>query len=389
MSTERLVLGLTSHFGLNKVIFGRPKITLNPRWTLHWIIHDLVGNYLRYIMEVSPETAEEINEQVRLGKYKSPQDFFLVAIQNQLYYESEPSAAAAPLVGSGHRTSSHAESVMMSLTGSLHLLYDRPDTTDVKTVPVSNSPRSDYLWGQYNRFLPVKVATRVAVNLVRRNSTDRIPLPELHEISAQIARELGKDLERKDKQLGRKRGTIIAAGFPIGRDQYKSTLRFSNQFVGYLTRDRVEGAAPVLKFLELKRDKQNSITASITEFGAKFASLVNPVIDLKNYSNSLSDEEVAFILDHIASQLPSEAELIQLVLSGVKEGIATPEGLNDRVGKFNSEWKESEASTMRSGIVSRIRELGLLDREKDGVKVTYKLTKSGNEYLTKLAKMGA
>jgi hypothetical protein len=230
----------------------------------------------------------------------------------------------------------------------------------------------------------------VASNLVKRYSTDHIPLAELHETCAQIARELGKDLERKDRQLGRKRGTIIAAGFPIGRDQNKSTLRFSNQFVGYLAKqpepklDRIEGAAPVLKFIELERDENNSVTASMTAFGVKFASLTNPVIDLKNYANALSEEEVMFILEHIASQLPTEAKLIHLVLTAVKEGIATPERLNDKVGKFNPDWKEGEASTMRSGIVSRIRELGLLTAEKDGVKVTYKLTKSGGEYLNRL-----
>jgi Arc/MetJ-type ribon-helix-helix transcriptional regulator len=341
-------------------------------------------------MEVTPEIAEKINEQVRRGKYKSPQDFFLAAIQNQLYYEEEPSVTAARIVESGHTGSTSAESVMMSLTSNIHLLSDRPDAETVRTVPVSNLPRSDYLWGQYNRFLPVKVVTRVASNLVKRYSTDHIPLAELQETCAQIARELGKDLERKDRQLGRKRGTIIAAGFPIGRDQNKSTLRFSNQFVGYLAKqpepklDRVEGAAPVLKFIELKRDENNSVTASMTAFGVKFASLTNPVIDLKNYANALSEEEAMFILEHIQSQLPTEAKLIHLVLTAVKEGIATPVLLNDRVGKFNPDWKEGEVSTMRSGIVSRIRELGLLTVEKDGVKVTYKLTKSGDEYLNRL-----
>jgi hypothetical protein len=341
-------------------------------------------------MELTPEIADKINEQVRLGKYKSPQDFFLAAIQNQLYYEEEPSVAGSPIIESGHRRSTSTGSVMMSLTSNIHLLSDRPDLGTVRTVPVSNMLRSDYLWGQYNRFLPVKVVTRVASNLVKRYSTDHIALAELHETCAQIARELGKDLERKDRQLERKRGTIIAAGFPIGRDQNKSTLRFSNQFVGYLAKqpepksDRVQGAAPVLKFIELKRGEDNSVTASMTEFGVKFASLTNPVIDLKNYTNALSEEEVKFIQEHIASQLPTEAKLIHLILTAIKGGIATPERLNDKVGKFNPEWKEGEASTMRSGIVSRIRELGLLTVEKDGVKVTYKLTKSGDEYLNRL-----
>ncbi|MGO9643895.1 MAG: hypothetical protein ACLPY5_04000 [Candidatus Bathyarchaeia archaeon] len=331
-------------------------------------------------MEVTPEMAEKINEQVRLGKYKSPQDFLLLAIQNQLYYESEQLMTIGP--NSNSNLVPPSPTVVMALTDSLHLLYDRPVFNEIKTVPVSDIPRLDYLWGQYNRFLPVKVVTRVAANLVRKNSADSIQLSELYETCARIAREVGKDLERKDDQFGRKRGTIIAAGFPIGDDQSKSALRFNSQFVGYLTKDEILGAAPVLKFLEIKRDTHNS--ASVTEFGAKFASLVNPVLDSKDYSRALSDEEVSFILDHIAVQLPTESKLIQLVLLSVKEGTATPDGLNKVVGKFDSDWKKGEASTIRSGVVSRISELGLLAREKDGVKVTYKLTNLGDDYLKKL-----
>src|SRR5208337_4891282 len=158
-------------------------------------------------MEVTPEIAEKVNEQVRLGKYKSPQDFFLAAIQNQLYYEEEPSVAKAQIVESNHKGLLSQQELMVSLTSNIHLLSDRPDAGTVRTVPVSNLPRLDYLWGQYNRFLPVKVVTRVASNLVKRYSTDHIPLAELHETCAKIASDLGKELERKDQQLGRKRGT--------------------------------------------------------------------------------------------------------------------------------------------------------------------------------------
>ena len=94
------------------------------------------------------------------------------------------------------------------------------------------------------------------------------------------------------------------------------------------------------------------------------------------------------MLEHIACEIPGEAKLIRLILSGVKEGIATPEGLNERIKSFKKEnGKElegNEAITMRVGVVSRISELGLLDRKKDGVRVTYQLTELGEKYVERL-----
>ena len=345
---------------------------------------------MRYYVDIPPEIADKVNEQVRIGKYRSPQDFFIVSIQNQLYHESQDAGTVMQEVAGPDLTSAATQSVAMaSITSDLHLLFDRPEPTTIKTVRVSNLPRLGYLWGQYNRFLPVKVATRIATNLINRGSTDHVSLTELYETCARIGRDLGKDIEKKDHQFKRKRGTILSAGFPIGRDRNKSTLRFSTQFIGYLTKDKVEGAAPNLKFLELEKDDKNSTMAFVTDFGVRFASLTNPVVDRKDYSIALSDEEVTFLLDHIRSEVPREAKLIQLVLASIKEGVATPERLNEKVSEFAPHWNKSEASTMRSGVVSRICELGLLEREKDGVKVTYKLTNLGEEYLKTLASMGA
>lgn len=62
----------------------------------------------------------------------------------------------------------------------------------------------------------------------------------------------------------------------------------------------------------------------------------------------------------------------------------TPEGLNERMKEFHLKWNEGEATSMRSGVVSRMSELGLLNRTKDGVKVTYGLTQHGEEFLTRL-----
>lgn len=344
---------------------------------------------MRYIVDIPPELAEEMNEQIRSGKYKSPQDFIIAAIQNQVYIESQEKGVAAEVSRSSRYSATLSSLVAAPVTKTFVSQLLSSDFAKVKTVPLKNFQRPSLLWGQYNRFFPVKIATRVAANLAKEYSSGYAPLEELQEKSAQIARELGKVIEQKDKQLGRKRGTIISAGLPIGRDHNKATSRFKYQFVGYMVGNRIEGAAPTLKFLEMVKDEKNSVMAGITDPGLRFASLSNPVIDLKDYSTALSAEEVEFLLDHIASEVLGEAKLIRLILAGVKEGIATPEELNRLVKGYNPDWKRNEVIMMRAGVVSRISELGLLERRKDGVKVTYLLTELGEKYLERLNKLEA
>jgi hypothetical protein len=173
-------------------------------------------------------------------------------------------------------------------------------------------------------------------------------------------------------------------------EEDKSASRFKYQFVGYATADKMEGAAPVLKFVDITK-KEGTVLLGITDYGLKFASFSNPVIDNHDFSSPMSEEEVNFLLNHIALQVPGEARLIHFILDSVNKGRKTPEALNDNIrAEYGTVWKgKNEQATMRSGAVSRMSELGLLKREKDGVKVTYLLTERGRQYLNRLKETGA
>ena len=345
-------------------------------------------------MDVPSQLAEEIGQLIQSGRYKSPHDFLIVAIQNQIHYEHEP--VDQSIEAQDSRSGESVSGVRFQIDPELAALVLPPNVAKVKTVSLSNIERPGCLWGQYNRFFPVKIAARVAANLITQQESDYVSLDELQGKSAEIARLYGKTTQKMDRQYGRKRGTIISAGLPIARDAEKAKLRFRNQFVGHAvlkienekTVLKIYGAAPTLKFLDMKNEKK-SVLVGITEFGLKFASLLNPVIDQQEYSSALSADEVEFLLEHIATQVPEEAKLIHLILSGVKKGIATPNELNERVKADRSDWEGNEPSMMRAGIVSRIGELGLLERRKDGVKVTYLLTDLGEKYLERLSKLEA
>lgn len=345
---------------------------------------------MRYIVELSPNLADEMNKQIRIGKYASPQEFIVAAIQNQLYIESQEISEVPAGSSTVAATSVGSTSGLPVKTIATPSLLSR-DIEGVKTVAIGALERPTDLWGQYNRLFPVKIVVRVAANLAKQYDAEYVPLWELHEKAAEIARELGKTMERKDEQLGRKRGTILSAGLPVGKDVDKATLRFKSQFVGYVAGTKetgywIEGAAPALRFLEMVRDEKSSVRVGLTAAGAKFASLRNPVIDRQDFSASLSAEEVQFLVDHIASEVPGENKLMQLILRNVKKGVATPEELNDKVrALYPKQTSDNQVVSMRAGVISRMCELGLLDRQKDGVKVTYVLTERGEKHLEQIA----
>jgi hypothetical protein len=340
---------------------------------------------MRYVIDVPANLAEDMNKQIASGRYKTIQDFITVALQNQVYIETSDKEQATSETSSSELVTSLStpSTALITKTWAAQLLL-RPEISSVRPVALSDLSRPSNLWGQYNRLFPVKIVVRVAANLSSQHASEYVPLAELQERSAEIAREMGRLILRKDKLLGRKRGTIISAALPIGRDQDKAQARFKNQFVGFLARNGVEGAAPALKFLDITRNDKGKVVVGVTGLGLKFALLSNPIMDRDDYSAPFSVEEVDFLLEHIATQVPGEAGLIRLVLDGVKRGSKTPEELNDLVQSHNSDWGKSEAIAMRSGVVSRSSELGLIERQKDGVKVTYTLSELGMRFLGRL-----
>src|SRR6266568_2562581 len=126
---------------------------------------------MRYLVDISPELAEDVNKQIRSGKYRSVQDFILAALQNQVYIETSGNADndSETSTSSGLVNVLRASSAGLSTKSAGAQLLQRPESSDVKTVPVGNVPRPSYLWGQYNRLFPVKIVVRVAANLSPQN----------------------------------------------------------------------------------------------------------------------------------------------------------------------------------------------------------------------------
>jgi hypothetical protein len=169
----------------------------------------------------------------------------------------------------------------------------------------------------------------------------------------------------------------------------ESRLRFGNQFVATFKREKLQGFPADLKFVVCDGGKEPRLL--LTRSGGAFAALPNPVLDTHDEfpRNKLSEEEVAFLLSHIKDYVPEELSAFVSVIDGI-EGANTPDGLDSYLrSRFNlpdeAAMKASFLSTQRTGVISRMVDLGLLGRAKDGLRVTYVVTHPGRYLRSQIA----
>src|SRR5438067_991467 len=113
---------------------------------------------MRYIVDIPPEVADEINRTIKAGRYKSPQDFLVAAAQNQIYLETADvhgDSQQTVTVVSPPRTSDDRlyQTVIDYLKEKLLL---PPQKDRINTVSLSDAKRPERLFGLANRLFPTK-----------------------------------------------------------------------------------------------------------------------------------------------------------------------------------------------------------------------------------------
>lgn len=258
-------------------------------------------------------------------------------------------------------------------------------------LPLSlDIPPKDWLWGQYNRFLPVKATCRALLRLVA-DSPMGVPLDDAVSRISYAACTLGDVLGDMDSRVQRRREDAISAAFPTtAYDGAQARLRFGNQFVGVIKQGILLGLPAGLKLVGCHPSKVPLL--SLTKQGAEFAALENPALDTRDQwvSRTLSDAEIQFLLDHIKRAVPEEASAYVSLIDGIVGGADTPDKLDAYLRQRfelenNDAMKPSFLATQRTGAVSRMVELGLLARERSGLHVTYVVTHPGNCFRSQLS----
>lgn len=248
-------------------------------------------------------------------------------------------------------------------------------------------PTSRWVFGQYNRLLPAKASCRALARLLLSQPNGVL----LEEAAQQIAKEaaiLGSFLAHHDQQNDIARYDALSTAFPsTGDNSDKSRLRYANQFVASVNKHgQVSGLLMDLKLINSKPGKATRLM--LTEVGWRFATMPNPVLDglQETPTQKFSEDETDFLLDHIARYIPVEDFAYRVILETILKGENTPDtvdaALLERVSKdTNRSLSKSFLSSQRSGAISRMTDLGLVERVRDGVRVSYVVTGIGEKYV--------
>jgi hypothetical protein len=173
--------------------------------------------------------------------------------------------------------------------------------------------------------------------------------------------------------------------FPAG-DEEKSLTRYANQFVASVNKfGQVSGLLIDLKLINCAKAKD--VRLNLTSVGWQLAALRNPVLDTfpPAIPQKFSEEEITLLLGHIASVVPAEDFAYRTIIAGIMAGAVTPDQMDAHLQQFVAADRQEKLSksflaSQRSGAVSRMVDLGLLRRCREGVKVSYVVTDRGTQY---------
>jgi len=242
------------------------------------------------------------------------------------------------------------------------------------------------LVGHYNRFLPMKVSLRVLLNMILGAETydegdyhteeATIHIDEFRSKALSVAVYAKKWFAQLDSQAQISVGEEITVGFPD--EGVKSQERFVSQFVGSV-RKKGEGFLCEMGFIRVDDDGM----VEMTQEGLDFTQIHNPIIDATPEAKRgirMNQLEQFYMMRHIQQFLVGEWDFIVETAGLIHGGSNTPSTMDEKL-RESKEWGEARTSLMRNGVLSRMQELGFVERLKEGRNITYHLTETGNERL--------
>jgi len=321
-----------------------------------------------------------LEEIIRTKGYQDFQHFVSLALENQVLAEIENKNSWKIEQKYTDKTIDNIETIQTKNTQALYLLPN--SVVNTSPPPGDDILVGKILWGQYYRYLPVKFAVRVLANM---SSSSFPSVTEFIEASISSCLSIRKVLNRIDNRQRNEFGERLSAGFPDRTE--KSIRRFTEHFLISIRKGtfKLDGMLARLKFANVTMTDDREFIG-LTEFGKKFAELHNYVLDDGN-PPALSDEEVQFLLDHISENLPNEADHIRTVLNLIKSENNTRNTLNSSLRSYYEKyfnggaWSDAVINTMRAGLLSRLFEMGLIQRKKNGKYLSYNLTTVGEKFI--------
>ncbi|MEW6376556.1 MAG: hypothetical protein AB1502_12300 [Thermodesulfobacteriota bacterium] len=349
---------------------------------------------MRYVVDITQKQADEIENLINKREYKSFAQFITTAIENQIYIEkSEIHEEKFELSNKKKKDVSQPEMIATNENRiTLAEIISQPKPVSMPTFQQlacfsqKFEEEKCWLWGQVNKILPIKIGLRVLYASL--DSEQWIDLDGYRNKAADTAADFGTMIRKYEDKKNKMRDERISAGLP-DQDEFKSKVRYKSHFLAYMRKEgALDGAMPYLRFVNLNKDEKGGVLIGLTEAGLNFAKLDNPVIDHEDFEKSFNEKEIDFYLEHISKNVRGECSAIKWLLQKLENGLKEREEINQELKKeFGQIWSASDAviNTQRAGLMARMFELGLIEKEKKGVGpgVIYKIADRGNRFLQK------
>ncbi len=362
----------------------------------------------------SKETKNVLDRLVQRGGYTDYGQAISTGLVNLLVLQDEVDKSGSIVISDrgarpnkrpAARTGTRSDNGLGATTGSITLNHKAiriPDAFLPEGIPphpprlADPSPETrrpdqqitidQWTFGQHNRLLPAKASCRALAHLMV-DEPNGIPLAEGTTLVAHWAASLGDYLSAHDETNKIKKDDRLSTAFPrIGYESAKGLMRYASQFVAAANR-KGELLGLLADFKLIGRAQTEEIRILLTKAGWDFALLQNPVLDGRQETpvQKFSEEENSYLLEHISCSVPAEDFAYRAIITAINQGANTPEKLDKAMHRYiprqrESDLKRSFIATQRSGAISRMADLGLLTRQRHGVRVLYLLTRLGEDY---------
>lgn len=359
-------------------------------------------------IEITLKTKDELDRLLAIGGYRDYSEAVSIAVANQVLLHREKESAGSVVLGQQmaapptevERQKPLVANVVEGLPPAFSLSGIIKRTTNGAPLPNDSFvngqeiPLDRWIFGQHNKLLPVKASCRALARMLSLESTSGgVPLSKAAADIASDAVKLGDYLRMLESRSTLTRDESISVAFPYSDSPNgdKSRLRYANQFVASLTtHGKLSGLLVDLKLINQDHSKNRRLL--LTDQGWQFALLSNPILDSGSYAarqEKFSGEEVELLVEHIRLHVPTEDFAYRAVLNAIFSGANTPDQLDEALGRYVSERQEKPftkafVTTQRAGVISRMSDLGLVQRSRDGVKVTYVVSGRGSEFLSRM-----
>jgi len=245
----------------------------------------------------------------------------------------------------------------------------------------------DWLFGQYNRLLPAKISCR-SLAIQQTKSSQELPINDIPMLVAKEALSFAKYLKIFEDKYNLERDDLLSIALPSPeKDEEKSLLRYANQFVvSKNSNNQLQGMLFELKLINYS-SAEDIEHISLTQPGWTFSQIKNPILEdfQETPNHKFSKEEIQFLIKHIIKFVPKENSAFRTIIRELTIGNNTPEEIDKAIQeKFSQNGKfsisKSFLSTQRSGAISRMIDLKLIERVRQGIRVKYIVTDLGKRF---------